>query len=73
MSKHYSPLTVCDHDCAGANNCKVGGVQCPNCGCWYCPVSEEGDDDWRCDDCAERHRRELEEEELEEQEAEDGE
>lgn len=67
MSKHYSPLTVCDHDCAGANNCKVGGVQCPDCGCWYCPVSEEGDDDWRCDDCAERHRREIGQEELEQE------
>jgi hypothetical protein len=50
----------------------MGGVQCPDCGCWYCPA-DEGDEEGRCDDCAERHRRELEEEELGEQEAEDGE
>lgn len=72
MSKHYHPLTCCDHDCAAANNCMMGGVECPECGMWYCPVGE-GDEEGRCDDCAERHRRELEEEELEEQEAEDGE
>ena len=30
----------------------------------------DGDEDGRCDDCAERHRREMEEEELGEQEAE---
>lgn len=72
MSRRYSPLTCCDRDCAGANNCTMGGVECPDCGCWYCPVSHECDEDGRCDDCAERHRRELEEEELE-QEDEDGE
>lgn len=68
MSKHCEPLTCCDRDCAGANNCTMGGVECPDCGCWYCPVNE-GDDDGRCDECAERHTHELEEE----QEAEDGE
>ncbi len=69
--KHYEPLPCCDHDCAAANNCTMGGVECHDCGSWYCPVNE-GDDDGRCDDCAARHRRELEEEEQE-QEAEDGE
>ena len=67
MSKHYSRLTCCDRDCAGVNHCgAMGGVQCPDCGCWICPI--DGDEDGRCEDCAERHRRELEE-----QEAEDGE
>lgn len=64
MSKHYSPLTVCDRDCAGANACTMGGEQCTDCGCWYCPATE-GIGDGRCDDCAERHRREIEEEEDE--------
>ena len=73
MSKRYRPLTCCDRDCAGANHCgAMGGVQCPDCGMWYCPTSE-GDDEGRCDDCAERHRLEMEEEELGEQEDEDGE
>lgn len=67
MSKRYSPLTCCDRDCAAANACTIGGEQCPDCGCWYCPVSDDHDDDGRCDDCAERHRRELEEEELEQE------
>lgn len=35
-----------------------------DCGHWYCPA-DEGDEDGRCDDCAERHRREMEEEEAE--------
>lgn len=65
MSKHYSPLTVCDRDCAAANNCTMGGIECPDCGCWYCPV-HEGDEEGRCDDCTERHRRELEEEQEDE-------
>ena len=70
MSKHYKPLTCCDRDCAGVNHCRVGGYQCPDCGMWYCPDTQGHDDEGRCDDCAERHRLELEEEELEEQEAE---
>ena len=65
MSRHEYPLTCCDSDCARANRCTMGGEQCPDCGCWYCPVSE-GDEDGRCDDCADRHRRELEEEQGEE-------
>lgn len=64
MSKRYSPLTVCDYDCAAANDCIIGGVQCPDCESWYCPVNE-GDDDGRCYDCARRHRLELENEEDE--------
>ena len=66
MSKRYSPLTCCDRDCAGANACTMGGEQCQDCGCWYCPVTE-GDYEGRCDDCAERHRREIEQEELEQE------
>ncbi len=65
MSKHFSPLKCCDRDCAFANHCTMGGEQCPDCGCWYCPVSE-GDDEGRCEDCAERHRQESAEEEEEE-------
>ena len=69
MSKHNHPLTCCDHECAAANCCTIGGVECPDCGMWYCPAGQ-GDDEGRCDDCAERHLREMEEDE---QEAEDGE
>ena len=67
MSTRYSPLTCCDRDCAGANNCTMGGVECPDCGCWYCPISHDHDEEGRCDDCAERHRREIEQEELEQE------
>ena len=58
MSK---PLTCCDRDCADANGCRMGGAQCPDCGGWYCPPNEASDEDGRCEDCAERHRRQEEE------------
>lgn len=75
MSRHESPLTCCDLECAAANGCREGGYQCEDCGNWFCghEVVEGDDGVCRCDDCAEIHRRELEEEEEQEQEAEDGE
>ena len=60
--REESPLTVCDRDCAGANNCRVGGYQCPDCGKFFCPVSEESDDGGRCADCSARHMEEMREE-----------
>ena len=60
MSKHESPLTCCDWECAAANRCQEGGFQCPDCGYWFC-ADEIADADGRCDDCAERHRREMNE------------
>lgn len=60
MSRHYKPLTCCDSECAAANHCgAMGGVQCPDCGCWFCPDGE-GDEDGRCDDCVAARRREQE-------------
>ena len=66
MSKYYDRLTVCDRDCAGANNCVEGGVQCPRCGMWYCPVNEDSDEEGNCADCAAEvaAEREAEEEEA---------
>lgn len=74
MSRHEYPLTCCDSDCAGANGCRIGGYQCEDCGCWFCVDGVTFDGGvCLCDECAERRRRELEEEEQAEQEAEDGE
>ena len=68
MSRTYeSRVPHCDRDCAGANHCTMGGVQCPDCGRWFCPDTHDSDEGGRCDACAARHREELREE------AEDGE
>lgn len=61
MSGSASPKTCCDRDCAGANNCWIGGYQCKGCGYWFC--ADEIDDDGLCDECAEERRLEQEEEE----------
>lgn len=72
MSRHESPLTCCDWECAAANNCREGGYQCEDCGCWFCgsEVAEGEDGVLRCDDCANEYE---ERKAQEEQEADDGE
>ena len=66
MSGRYKPLTCCDRDCAGVNNCRIGGYECEGCGRWFC--GSDLDEDGYCDECAARRREEEEEEEEEENE-----
>ena len=61
MSGSANPKTCCDHECAAANSCRIGGYQCDDCGCWFC-IDDMGDDG-RCAECAERRREEMREEE----------
>lgn len=59
---HAKPLTCCDHDCAAANGCMLGGTRCAGCGLWYCD-DEMNVIDGRCycDECAEERENESEE------------
>lgn len=69
MSYYGHPLTCCDWECAAANGCGgEGGVECPTCGRWYCPVEEEGDEEGNCESCA----REIAAESESEKEAHNG-
>ena len=64
--KFIRPLSVCDRDRALVNGCRVGGYQCPDCGMWYCPDTNDHDAEGRCEDCAaERRAQEAEESEVE--------
>lgn len=62
MGDEYTRLTCCDSDCAGANRCTQGGVQCQSCGMWFCPVCEDFDERGYCEDCAEEYPAEDDEE-----------
>ena len=62
MSKSTHPLSCCDAECAAINHCRIGGYECPDCGCYYCPDSDGmGDENGRCVSCAERFEHENEE------------
>lgn len=50
MTDHESPLTCCDRECAAANDCIVGGIECDGCGQFYC--SHEIDERGLCAECA---------------------
>lgn len=63
MSGSANPLTCCDRECAGANGCEVGGIECERCHRYFC--ADEICENGMCDECAEEYERE--------QEAEDGE
>lgn len=52
-------LKCCDADCAGANDCRVGGYKCETCGGWFCASEMECED--RCQTCADRDNYENEE------------
>lgn len=64
-TKHYSPLTCCDSDCAGVNHCRIGGYKCERCGCWVC--AGELNEDGYCADCEEAILAELDERENEDE------
>lgn len=63
MSGSKEPKTCCDRECAEANDCIEGGVECDRCGRYFC--SQELDERGLCAECAEEAEKE--------QEAEDGE
>lgn len=65
MGGSSSPKTCCDRDCAAANDCIEGGIECDWCGRYFC--SHEIDERGLCAECAKKRV------ESEEQEAEDGE
>lgn len=55
----------CDHECAEANNCQVGGIECERCHGYFCAKDlGEYNGMYVCNDC----RQEIEEEEIEEEE-----
>lgn len=54
--------TCCDWECAEANNCQVGGVQCDRCGGYFCASDLcYYNGKYVCDDC----KKEMESEEQE--------
>ena len=57
--------TCCDYECAEANGCQVGGIECEYCHRHFC-AKELGEHNGKyiCDDC----REEIEDEESEEEE-----
>ena len=58
MSGHFGPITCCDRDCAEVNGCSMGGLQCEDCGKWYCGYEvEEYLGMTLCGDCADSWRR----------------
>lgn len=50
MSGSEEPKTCCDRECAAANDCIEGGVECDGCGRFYC--SHEIDERGLCSECA---------------------
>lgn len=65
----FSPIRCCDRECALVNHCSVGGIQCADCGGWFCADDINYTDDCKhiCDDClTEREERAAEEEAEEE-------
>lgn len=54
MSGHIGPIRCCDRDCAGVNNCQIGGYACSVCGKYFC--ADELDEDDMCDDCADEFK-----------------
>ena len=65
---YVNRVTCRDGDCAMANNCSIGGVQCQCCGMWFCPDCEEFDDRGYCSECAEEHPSNEQEEDEDEDE-----
>lgn len=66
MQGNTSPIRLCDSDCALVNGCQVGGVQCDDCGLWFCAseLNYHWNGDWICDECAnKRAEQEREDEE----------
>ena len=54
--------TCCDHECANANNCLVGGITCDWCGNYFCSSDLAWHGSRRvCEDC----KAEMEAEEQE--------
>lgn len=56
--------TCCDQECAEANFCQVGGIECERCGGYFC-ANELGEynGQYVCNDC--KTEMEVEEEEGE--------
>lgn len=47
-------ITCCDDECARANRCKVGGIQCDRCGEYFCKCDLKYiDGKHLCEDCEE--------------------
>lgn len=61
MTDHESPLTCCDRECAAANDCIVGGIECERCHRYFC--ANEICDNGMCEECDEEHPNEEEENE----------
>ncbi len=64
IAKRRKEVKCCDADCAGANNCRVGGIRCAGCGWHYC--AHDLDEECLCEDCARARELEREEEERDE-------
>ena len=60
MSGSEEPKACCDRECAAANDCIEGGVECDWCGRYFC--SHEIDERGMCAECA-KERAESEEQE----------
>ena len=62
MSGSSNRKTCCDWECAEANYCVIGGIQCEGCGLYFCArdLNEYG----YCEEC----ERQKAEEEMEEDE-----
>lgn len=60
--------TCCDYECAEANNCQFGGVQCEYCHGYFC-ANELGEYNgmFVCDDCKAEMKAEEQEGEEDEQ------
>ena len=66
MQGNTSPIRLCDSECALVNGCQVGGVQCTDCGIWFCAseLNYHCNGSWICDECAnKRAEQEREDEE----------
>lgn len=61
MSGSYNRKTCCDRDCAAFNFCQIGGIQCKDCGRYFC--SEDLNKYGYCDECAAQREEEEEEDE----------
>ena len=64
MSGSIGPISCCDQDCADANYCEVGGIQCERCGLYFC--ASHLNYDGYCEDCAREKAEEEQEDEDEE-------
>lgn len=62
--------TCCDYECAMANGCQVGGLECDRCGEYFCSNElAEHNGEYVCDDCKKEMESEEEEGDTDEQES----